>query len=340
MPQKTDKASAYAAAGVSIDAGNEAVRRMSAAVRSTYNARVLAGIGSFGGVYDASLLAGMKAPALVASTDGVGTKIMLAAACGRYESIGHDIVNHCVNDILVQGAEPLFFMDYIASPHLDLQMVASVVGGIAAACRDAGCVLLGGETAEMPGVYAPGKFDLVGTIVGVVERARMLPLDTVAVGDVALGLPSSGPHTNGYSLIRRVLGDTPLDTYVEGVGVLSDALLAPHRSYLSAVRVLRQRLTVKALAHLTGGGFIENVPRVLPLGTSLRLLPDSWPVPPLFGYLQQKGQIDRAEMYHVFNMGVGMVVIVSAQDAEVALAGGEAMWRIGEVVAGEREVLL
>lgn len=340
MPHKTDKPGAYAAAGVSIDAGNEAVRRMSAAVRSTYNARVLAGIGSFGGVYDAGFLGGMKAPALVASTDGVGTKIMLAAACGRYESIGHDIVNHCVNDILVQGAEPLFFMDYIASPHLDPQMVASIVGGIAAACRDAGCVLLGGETAEMPGVYAPGEFDLVGTIVGVVERERMLPLPTVAVGDVALGLPSSGPHTNGYSLIRQALGDTPLDTVVEGVGALSDALLAPHRSYLSAVRELRRRVTVKALAHLTGGGFIENVPRILPAGASLRLATGSWPVPPLFGYVQQRGQIDRREMYRVFNMGVGMVVIVSAAEAELALKGGEPMWRIGEIVAGDHEVIL
>jgi phosphoribosylaminoimidazole synthetase len=340
MTHKTNEQSAYAAAGVSIDAGNEAVRRMSAAVRSTYNARVLAGIGSFGGVYDASPLAGMKAPALVASTDGVGTKIMLAAACGRYESIGHDIVNHCVDDILVQGAEPLFFLDYIAAPKLDPAMVASVVSGIAAACRAAGCVLIGGETAEMPGVYCVGEFDLAGTIVGVVERERMLPLPTVAVGDVVLGLPSSGPHTNGYSLIRRILGDTPLDTQVAGVGVLSDALLAPHRSYLSEVRALRQRVTVKALAHLTGGGFIENVPRVLPKGTSVRLTPGSWVIPPLFRYLQEKGQIDRREMYRVFNMGVGMVVIVSAAEAQTALAGSETIWRIGEVVAGDGEVLL
>jgi len=339
MTQGTDK-SAYKAAGVSIDAGNEAVRMMSEAVRSTYNARVLAGIGSFGGVYDAAALAGMSAPALVASTDGVGTKTMLAAAWGSYESLGHDIVNHCVNDILVQGAEPLFFMDYIAAPRIDPPMVASIVSGCAAACREAGCVLLGGETAEMPGVYAAGQFDVVGTIVGVVERAHMLPLPTVAVGDVVLGLPSSGPHTNGYSLIRRVLGDAPLDTRVEGVGVLGEALLAPHRSYLSVVRRLRERVTVKALAHLTGGGFVENVPRVLPAGRSVRIAPGSWPIPPLFRWIQDRGQIAAAEMYRVFNMGVGMAAIVSPDEAQAALAGSDTIWRIGEVVAGQREVLL
>ena len=215
--RKGRASTAYDAAGVSIDAGNKAVALMSAAVRSTYNARVLAGIGSFGGVYDAAA-AGRRwtAPALVASTDGVGTKTMLAAGLGRYESIGQDIVNHCINDILVQGAEPLFFLDYIAAPRFDPQMVAAVVGGIAAACRAAGCVLLGGETAEMPGVYAPGEFDLVGTIVGVVERGEMLPLPDVAAGDVVLGLPSSGPHTNGFSLIRRVLAGTPLDSGLAG----------------------------------------------------------------------------------------------------------------------------
>jgi phosphoribosylaminoimidazole synthetase len=336
----TQNESAYAAAGVNIDAGNEAVARMSAAVRSTYTQRVLAGIGSFGGVYDASDLAAMDAPALVASTDGVGTKLMLAAAWGRYESLGHDIVNHCVNDILVQGAEPLFFLDYIAAPKLDPAMVASLVDGIAAACRQAGCVLLGGETAEMPGVYQAGEFDLVGTIVGVVERRYMLPLATVAEGDVVLALPSSGPHTNGYSLIRRVLADTPLETSVAGIGMLGEALLVPHRSYLDEVRRLRQRVTVKALAHVTGGGILENLPRVLPDGLGVRIASGCWPVPPLFRFIQEKGDIADREMYRVFNMGIGMIAIVAAREVDAALAGPDLIWRIGEVVAGPREVVI
>lgn len=331
---------AYEQAGVSIDAGNRAVKLMSEAVRSTYNQRVLAGIGSFGGVYDATALGGMQHPALVASTDGVGTKIMVAAAVGRYEGLGHDIVNHCVNDILVQGAEPLFFLDYIAAPKLQPEIVAAVVSGIAAACRAAGCVLLGGETAEMPGVYAPGELDLVGTIVGVVEREHMLPLPGIAPGDVALGFPSSGPHTNGFSLIRSVFADTPLDTRFAGVGLLADALLVPHHSYLDEVRRLRQRAPIKALAHLTGGGFIENIPRVLPPGTSLQVDAGAWPLPPLFRLIQEKGKIAPGEMYRVFNMGVGMVAIVAAADVAAALSGGDPIWRIGEVVAGQGEVLL
>ena len=344
MGQKRHTRGAYESAGVSIGAGNEAVRRMSEAVRSTYNARVLAGIGSFGGVFDAAPLAAMKAPALVASTDGVGTKTMLAAASGSYESVGRDIVNHCVNDILVQGAEPLFFLDYIAAPRLDPQMVASVVAGVAAACRAAGCVLLGGETAEMPGVYADGQFDLAGTIIGVVERDQMLPLPGVAAGDVVLGLPSNGPHTNGYSLIRSALAGVPLDAAFDGVGVLGDALLAPHLSYLDVVRRLRRRVTVKALAHITGGGFIENIPRVLPEGLSVRITPGAWPIPALFRLIQEKGQIATHEMFHVFNMGIGMVVIVSPDEAQAAaqaaVAGTDEVVRIGEVVTGERQVLL
>jgi phosphoribosylformylglycinamidine cyclo-ligase len=338
-----EKMSSYQAAGVSIDAGNRAVDLMREAVRSTYNAQVLAGIGSFGGVFDASGLADLHAPALVASTDGVGTKTKIAAALGRYETIGQDIVNHCINDILVQGARPLFFLDYIAMSRLDPAMVASIVTGIAAACRPAGCVLLGGETAEMPGVYEQGEFDLAGTIVGVVERENMLPLPTVHVGDVALGLASSGPHTNGYSLIRRVYADTPFKTRLEGVGILADTLLAPHRSYLDVVHALQGRVQVKALAHITGGGLIENVPRVLPDGVSLRIDLDSWPVPPLFRHIQHTGGIDLLEMFRVFNMGIGMIVVVSATDVEQALhVQGELgpIWRVGELIAGDQRVRL
>src|SRR5688572_31724188 len=274
----------YAAAGVDIEAGNRAVELMKAAVKSTYGPEVLAGIGSFGGLFDAAALKGMQAPVLVASTDGVGTKVKLAAQVGRYNSIGHDIVNHCIDDILVQGARPLFFMDYFATSKLTPEIVVEVVTGIAEACRASGCALLGGETAEMPGVYAPGEFDIAGTIVGVLERGSMLPRADIGPGDVLIGLRSSGPHTNGYSLIRKIFEGIPLETVFPELGVpLADALLAPHRSYLNVLSaVLRPPSTVKALAHLTGGGFIENIPRILPEGVDALVHHDSWPVPPLF----------------------------------------------------------
>ena len=334
----TEELSAYERAGVSIDAGNRAVELMRRAVESTYTPQVLAGVGSFGGVFDASRLAAMSRPALVASTDGVGTKTKIAAAMGRYDTIGQDIVNHCVNDILVQGADPLFFLDYVAASRIDPQVVAEIVCGAAAACRQAGCALLGGETAEMPGVYLPGEFDLVGTIVGVVERERMLPRPDVAAGDVLIGLLSSGPHTNGYSLIRSIFAGVALDAEFEDVGVLGEALLAPHRSYLPVVREMERRgVRLKALAHITGGGLIENVPRVLPAGVDAHIDRRSWEIPPLFRLIQRQGGVDAAEMYRVFNMGIGMVVIVAAEQADLA-AGGAPI--IGEVVPGEGRVLL
>ena len=228
----------YAATGVNIDAGNRAVELMRDSVKSTYGPEVLAGIGAFGGLFNAAALKSMRDPVLVASTDGVGTKVKLAAQAGRYGSIGHDIVNHCINDILVQGAQPLFFLDYIASSKIDPEMIASVVTGISAACREAGCALLGGETAEMPGVYQPHEFDVAGTIVGVVDRSNILPrTDQLRAGDVLIGLRSSGPHTNGYSLIRKIFEDVSLDTIFPDLGMsLADALLAPHRSYLPLIQ--------------------------------------------------------------------------------------------------------
>jgi len=330
----------YTAAGVNIDAGNRAVALMRDAVRSTYDARVLSGIGAFGGLFDASELQSMQAPALVASADGVGTKVKIAAAAGRYHPIGHDIVNHCINDILVQGARPLFFLDYVASSRLDPEMSAAIVTGMAEACRAAGCALLGGETAEMPGVYQAGEFDVAGTIIGVVERGRMLPRAGVGPGDVLVGLASNGPHTNGYSLIRRIFDGVPLDTIFPQIGVpLADALLAPHRSYL---RVLTPALgSVKALAHLTGGGFIENIPRVLPDGVQARVHTGAWPVPPLFDLIQARGEIERTEMFRVFNMGIGMVAVVARDEVEAFRAQvGEPTFIIGELAAGTREVVL
>ena len=341
---KSTPVSGYASAGVDIDAGNRAVALMRSAVQSTYGPEVLAGIGAFGGLFDAGRLKTMAAPVLVASTDGVGTKVKLAAQAGRFTGLGYDIVNHCIDDILVQGAEPLFFLDYIASARVDPEQVATVVGGMAAACREAGCALLGGETAEMPGVYAPGEFDIAGTIVGVVERARVLPRPDVRAGDVLVGLRSSGPHTNGYSLIRQTFHDVPLDAVLPELGrPLADVLLAPHRSYLPLLRskIQNPESAVKALAHLTGGGFVDNLPRVLPAGVGAVVRLGSWPVPPLFRLIQQRSQVTTAEMHRVFNMGIGLVVFVAAERAAALQAAlGEESWVIGQLVAGPREVTL
>jgi phosphoribosylaminoimidazole synthetase len=334
--------STYASSGVNINSGNRAVELMHDAVRATYGPEVLAGIGAFGGLFDASALKDMKAPVLVASTDGVGTKVKVAAEAGRHETIGHDLVNHCLNDILVQGARPLFFLDYIASSKLVPEQVAEVVKGIAAACRAAGCALLGGETAEMPGVYRPDEFDVAGTIVGVVEREAVLPRPTVRAGDVLIGLKSSGPHTNGYSLIRRVFEGVPLDTIFPELGApLADVLLAPHRSYLPVISHHAERTLIKALAHLTGGGFIENIPRVLPEGVGAVIRLGSWPAPPLFTLIQQRGEIATEEMYRVLNMGIGMVLIVAPQDVQAVQAGlPEDSFVIGALENGERKVTL
>lgn len=336
--------SAYAAAGVNIDAGNRAVALMSQAVRSTYSPAVLAGIGAFGGLFDAAVLGSLRQPVLVASTDGVGTKVKLAAQLGRYGSIGADLVNHCINDILVQGARPLFFLDYFASAQISPEIVATVVGGLAAACREAGVALLGGETAEMPGVYQPNEFDLAGTIVGALERERMLPHPDLHPGDLLIGLRSSGPHTNGYSLIRRVFNGEDLTAYVPELrGSLGDALLAPHRCYLNLLIGLIEQSDspIRALAHLTGGGFIENIPRVLPQGLGARIHTGNWPVPPLFQLIQRRGDIRSAEMHRVFNMGIGMVAVVPPERAaEVQAALPEESWIVGELTAGERKVEL
>lgn len=333
--------SAYQSAGVDIEAGERAVELMKAAVQSTYGQEVLAGIGAFGGLYDAAALRAADDTILVASTDGVGTKTKLAAQMGRWDGIGHDIVNHCVNDILVQGARPLFFLDYIAASKLDPVQVATVVGGIAAACRAVGAALLGGETAEMPGVYEPGAFDLVGTIVGVVRRAELIDGSRIQPGDTLLGLPSSGLHTNGYSLARKVFADWDLLAAPPGLDLpLGDALLAPHICYLDPISRLRQTgIDVKGLAHITGGGIVGNLPRILPDGLGARLSWGSWPVPALFGLLRRAGNIDGAEMFRVFNMGLGILVVVPAEQIGAALDIVPPAWRVGEIRAwaGEGE---
>jgi len=338
---RAQKRSSYADSGVSIDAGNRAVELMKDAVKATYTPSVLSGIGSFGGLFDASMLKQMDNPVLVASTDGVGTKVKLTAGVGRYRGIGHDIVNHCINDILVQGARPLFFMDYFATSQLNPEQTAEVVTGIAEACREAEIALLGGETAEMPGVYAPDEFDVAGTIVGVLERDQILPRTSdLIAGDVLIGLRSSGPHTNGYSLIRKIFTDTPLDAVFPELGIsLADALLAPHRSYYNVLYPHLAR--IKALAHLTGGGFIENIPRVLPdkLDAVIRL--GSWTVPPVWNLIQKKGNIATKEMYRVFNMGIGMIAIVEKSFAtNLQKQISEETFIIGELVHGEGKTFL
>jgi len=330
----------YASSGVDIDAGNRAVNLMKNAVKSTYTPSVLAGIGSFGGLFDASSLKEMKLPVLVASTDGVGTKVKLASSVGLYRGIGHDIVNHCINDILVQGARPLFFMDYFATSKLDPEQTAEVVTGIAEACKESGVALLGGETAEMPGVYQPNEFDVAGTIIGVVERDNILPRENLKAGDMLIGLKSSGPHTNGYSLIRKIFADMPLDTiFPELNGSLADALLAPHRSYYSVLFSLLSE--IKALAHITGGGFTENIPRILPDDLDAVIHLDAWTPPPLWKLIQQKGNIATDEMYRVFNMGIGMIVIIDKDSvSKIQNLIPEITFVIGELVAGHKKVQL
>ena len=336
-------ASAYAQAGVNIDAGNRAVELMKEAVRSTYGPEVVAGIGAFGGQFDASALKRFAKPVLVASTDGVGTKTSLGLALGRLKGLGMDIVNHSVNDILVQGARPLFFMDYIAAGKLDPEHVAEVVSGMAQACREAGCALLGGETAEMPSTYQAGEMDIAGTIVGAADAERLLPRSDLSEGDILLGLASSGLHTNGYSLARAVIAGMDLEEVRPELGEnLADALLRPHRSYLPLLeRALEaQPNPIKALAHITGGGMIENIPRILPSHLDARIRADSWTWPPLFMLLQALGSVSDEEMRRVFNLGIGMVVIVGANETDRMQALlPEPAFVIGKLVPGSGKVL-
>jgi len=336
----------YKAAGVDIDAGNETVRRIKALARATFTADVLSEIGSFGGLFRLDRER-FQEPVLVSSADGVGTKLRVAFTTGRHDTVGADLVNHCVNDILVQGAEPLFFLDYFATGRLSPAVAEQVVSGVARGCRENGCALIGGETAEMPGFYADGEYDIAGFIVGVVEKSNIIDGRTAVPGDVLVALPSAGLHTNGYSLARRLLFDMAgwnSATFVNELGAtLGDALLAPHRSYLGIVRPLIERGLVKGLAHITGGGLTENLPRTLPEGCAAEVDLQSWSVPPIFRLLQQRGAIAQSEMFRTFNMGVGLVIICASRDAErvinmAAMAGEPSAFRLGFVVSGERTV--
>src|SRR5215467_857792 len=335
----------YSDAGVNIDAATRATDRIKELARTTFNARTLSEICSFGGMFDGAF-PNMAQPVLVASADGVGTKLKIAFATGVHNTVGRDLVNHCVNDILVQGARPLFFLDYVATGKLSPEVVASIVEGVTNGCRENGCVLLGGETAEMPGFYAEGEYDIAGFIVGVVEKSQIVDGRHVVAGDVLIGLPSAGLHTNGYSLARRVLFDVAgydVQSVVPEIGTtVGDALLAPHRSYLRAMRPLVSEGLIKGMAHITGGGITENLPRMLPLGCSARVERGSWSVPTLFTVLQKRGAIGTDEMFRTFNMGIGLIAICAASAANTVIdsleRSGEAPVRIGQVISGDRDV--
>jgi phosphoribosylformylglycinamidine cyclo-ligase len=338
----------YRDAGVDIDAMSSAVLRMREHVRSTFTPHVLTDVGSFGGMFRLDT-SGIVEPILVSSIDGVGTKVRVATAMGRHDTIGADLVSHCVNDILVQGARPLFFLDYFATGKLSPDVVVEVVKGLAAGCRAAGCALIGGETAEMPGVYGQGEYDLAGCIVGIADRDGVIDGRSIEPGDAVIGLASSGLHTNGYALARHVLFDTaglsvhstPPQLSGRSIG---DVLLDPHRSYARAVLPLLSRFTIKGIAHITGGGFYDNIPRVLPADCSVTLDRRLWTPPAVFTYIQELGAVPDAEMYRAFNMGIGLVLIVQREQAIELMAqlaqAGETPALIGEVHRGVHEVAI
>lgn len=332
----------YAATGVDIDEGTRAVKLMKASVEQTATTDVLRGVGAFGGALDVSFLKEFDEPVLVASTDGVGTKVELAARTGRVRGTGIDIVHHCINDVLVQRATPLFFLDYLASSHVDAERVAAVVDGMSYACAAAGCVLLGGETAEMPGVYVEGAFDIAGTLVGVAERRNLLPRPDIAAGDVLIGVASNGPHTNGYSLLRKIFEWIPLDAIPYPLTrSLADSLLEPHRNYLPVLSKALDTECVKALIHITGGGLPDNLPRVLPEGVGAEVVLGSWPMPPLFQLVRQLTTMKNDELYRTLNMGIGMVIVVRPDEvAKVRDAIDEPTWLIGQLIHGPRTVTL
>jgi phosphoribosylformylglycinamidine cyclo-ligase len=335
----------YKASGVDIDAGNEAVRRIRGLARSTFTPAVLSDIGSFGGLF--RLEPGrFRDPVLVASADGVGTKLKVAFMANRHDTVGMDLVNHCVNDILVQGAEPLFFLDYLATGRLSPEVAESIVGGMAAACRENGCALLGGETAEMPGFYAEGEYDLAGFIVGAADKEQLISGRGIGVGDVLIGVPSSGLHTNGYSLARRIVSDRMRlavgDPFPGEEATVADVLLRVHRSYLPALKPVLSK--IHAMAHITGGGIPGNLNRALPAHLDAVVNTGSWTVPNLFARLERAGSVDRDEMFRTFNMGVGMIVIADEAGADAVLASasshGVRAWRGGRIVSGSGRVNL
>ena len=342
--KKTSPSLSYRDAGVDIDAGNQLVEKIRGSVASTKRPGVMGSIGGFGGLFEVP--AGYRQPVLVSGTDGVGTKLKLAIELGKHDTIGIDLVAMCVNDILVLGAEPLFFLDYYATGKLDTEIAADVVEGIAEGCRQSGAALIGGETAEMPGMYSEGDYDLAGFCVGVVEKENIVDGSKVKAGDAIIALASSGPHSNGYSLVRKVIevSNASLDQAC-GETTLGEALLAPTRIYASSILKVLKTIPLHALAHITGGGLLENIPRVLPENTQAVLDEKNCQLPPVFEWLQKNGNIEISEMHRTFNCGIGMAVIVAEEDADNTIkafnAAGEKAWRLGVIAqsSGEADVI-
>ncbi|MFH1382288.1 MAG: phosphoribosylformylglycinamidine cyclo-ligase [Chloroflexota bacterium] len=339
MPGKAKKET-YAAAGVNTDLSALAKRRIARLARTTFRPEVLSGVGFFGGLFE---FKGYKKPVLVSSVDGVGTKLKIATALNKHDGVGIDIVNHCINDLFTLGAEPLFFLDYIAMGKLVPKTLEAIVGGLTKACREADCALIGGETAEMPGIYSGDDYDLVGFIIGVVEKDKIVMGKDIVAGDTILGLPSSGLHTNGYSLARKIFGETrkALEVYYPELGcTLGEALLEPHRCYYWGLKPLLP--SIKGMAHITGGGLVGNVPRILPKRLAAKFQSQTWEVPPIFTLLQKKGHIEQQEMYQVFNMGIGMVVICSPENTKKLTKTLPDTKVVGEIVkqTGEGRVII
>lgn len=337
----------YADAGVDIDAGNKAVELMKDSVRATYRPEVIGDLGGFGGLF-ALNTAKYKEPVLVSGTDGVGTKLKLAFMADKHDTIGQDAVAMCVNDILVLGAEPLFFLDYIAVDKVDSEKVANIVKGVANACKESGCALIGGETAEMAGFYSKNEYDIAGFCVGVVDRSKMITGEKVQPGDVLLGLPSSGVHSNGFSLVRKICFEAmnyDMDTYIEDFGcTLGEKLLTPTRLYPKSCLPLIEKFDIHGMVHITGGGFYDNVPRILPENCDAEINAEAWEVPVVFKKLQEWGNVPWKEMYRTFNMGVGMVLVVAADEADAVRehlrAAGEEFYELGQVVSGSQKTVM
>jgi len=346
MPTNQSKSLSYRDAGVNIDAGNALVEKIKSSVASTNRPGVMGSLGGFGGLFE--LPTNYKQPVLVSGTDGVGTKLKLAIDLNKHDTIGIDLVAMCVNDILVLGAEPLYFLDYYATGELDTEIAASVVEGIAEGCRQSNAALIGGETAEMPGMYEKGDYDLAGFCVGVVEKQKIIDSSKVKAGDVMIAIASSGPHSNGYSLVRKIIEVSKADINAafggkddSMGGTLGDALLAPTRIYVKAVHELLAKVDIHAMAHITGGGLLENIPRVLPPGAQAVIDKNSWQLPEVFQWLQKNGNVVDKEMHRTFNCGVGMVLIASAEDAEAVISSlhqsGESAWQLGTIESGDKE---
>ena len=342
MSTNQSKSLSYRDAGVNIDAGNAFVEKIKASVASTNRPGVMGGFGGFGGCFE--LPENYKQPVLVSGTDGVGTKLKLAIDLNRHDTIGIDLVAMCVNDILVLGAEPLYFLDYYATGELNTEVAASVVEGIAEGCRQSNAALIGGETAEMPGMYGKGDYDLAGFCVGVVEKQNIIDGSKVKAGDVLIAIASSGPHSNGYSLVRKIIEVSQADinaTFGESGGTLGDALLAPTRIYVKTIHQLLTKFDIHAMAHITGGGLLENIPRVLPENTQAVIDENSWQLPEVFQWLQENGNVELTEMYRTFNCGVGMVLIASADEADVIISAlkqnDETAWALGTIETGDKQ---